>query len=120
LQAEFDGHLQANATVICRLRSATQHAIEAVTSTLQKQHNISTASVPHMPPSLLNARSDNTTEFQLVLQQAEAAAYPAVFRGLNQSWPALQRWAGLQGLQHLQEAAGHATVQVRTGSASVG
>jgi hypothetical protein len=52
--------------------------------------------------------------FQAVFQQAEALAYPAVFRGLNASWPALQLWAGLEGLQHLKEAAGDATVQVCT------
>ncbi|KAF6263732.1 cupin-like domain-containing protein [Scenedesmus sp. NREL 46B-D3] len=59
----------------------------------------------------LNTCSADATECQAVFQQAESSAYPAVFRGLNRSWPALQQWAGLQGLQHLQATAGDATVQ---------
>jgi hypothetical protein len=69
-----------------------------------------------MPPCPMNTCASGKDDCQAVFQQAESLAYPAVFRGLNASWPALQRWAGLEGLQHLQAAAGDATVQV--GSAS--
>lgn len=51
-----------------------------------------------------------------VLNQAAAAAVPAVFRGLNSSWPALQKWDGLAGLRYLQAQAGDADVQVCAGT----
>lgn len=51
-----------------------------------------------------------------VLQQATSAAVPAVFRGLNSSWPALDKWAGVPGLHYLKHSAGHAEVQVNTHS----
>ncbi len=51
-----------------------------------------------------------------VLQWAEAASQPAVFRGLlkGDSWPASQRWAGAAGFGRLKELAGNAAVEVCT------
>lgn len=49
---------------------------------------------------------------ELLLQRATRDAVPAVLRGLNAAWPALHRWAGLQGLEYLQQTAGDAEVQV--------
>jgi hypothetical protein len=112
-----DRRLHAGASVICREGSSTQQSAEAVTSSTLMLIS-STSLPPQMPPTLLDAHSDSASEHSLVFQQAEASAYPAVFRGLNKSWPALQRWAGLEGLKHLQEAAGDATVQVTAGSQS--
>jgi hypothetical protein len=51
-----------------------------------------------------------------VLQQATSAAVPAVFKGLNSSWPAVEKWAGIPGLDYLTQLAGHAEVQVNTHS----
>ena len=48
-----------------------------------------------------------------VLREAESRAYPAVFRGINESWPAINKWAGQEGLAYPTQAAGPATVQVR-------
>jgi hypothetical protein len=47
-----------------------------------------------------------------VLKEATAAAVPAVFRGLNSSWPAVHKWDGPAGLRYLQAQAGDADVQV--------
>jgi hypothetical protein len=47
-----------------------------------------------------------------LLQEATAAAVPAVFRGLNSSWPAVQKWRGSSGLRYLKESVGRAEVQV--------
>ena len=55
---------------------------------------------------------DATERQQHVLEAAEAAGEPAVFRSCVQHWPALHKWRGANGLRGMSANTRDATVQV--------
>lgn len=46
------------------------------------------------------------------MADAELQSKPLLLKGLIAGWPAALKWAGKEGLKHLQKAAGSASVQV--------
>jgi hypothetical protein len=66
----------------------------------------------------VDGNSCSSATAEQVFARAEAAAAPAVFRGLNQAWPALTKWTWQQQQQQQQQKTPMSVTP--SGSASAG